>query len=312
MTLGVLLAACAAKPVVVARPAPPFSAAEARGWQGYLDSVEGFLRLSEARLRGLAVLEVRSRLAENLGRVSASKVELPRHVVLRAGRLITALDRLFQRVSASTSGDSAPTDDVALPTVRLFPTAAGEPLTGDAQPAPGAPNALAPEPDAQISEAEMDDGGPAVDIVPPPPEPGSYFRWPLASARVTSRFGYRTDPIHKRLGYHDGVDLSAPRGTTVLAAAQGRVTFAGRRGGAGNLVVLLHGNGSKTLYAHLDRVLVAPGASIPAGGAVGLVGATGRATGPHLHFVVRWNGKLVDPLAVVGKSARQLASRLEP
>jgi murein DD-endopeptidase MepM/ murein hydrolase activator NlpD len=168
------------------------------------------------------------------------------------------------------------------------------------------------DPDAEISESEIDDGGPAVDIVLPAPEPGALLRWPLLGARITSRFGARRDPIHGRRSFHDGVDISAKRGTPVLAAATGRVTFAGRRGGSGNVVVLLHTGGHKTVYAHLERIHVARGSRVRQGDIVGLVGSTGRSTGPHLHFVVRIAGKLANPLDTVGRTPRELQAMIGP
>ena len=100
--------------------------------------------------------------------------------------------------------------------------------------------------------------------------------------------------------FHAGIDLLAPRGTAVRAAAPGRVVLAGyAAGGWGNLVVIVHTNGARTMYAHLSRVTVRRGQSILSGTRVGLVGATGDATGPHLHFEVRVRGAAVDPLAAL-------------
>jgi peptidoglycan hydrolase-like protein with peptidoglycan-binding domain len=114
--------------------------------------------------------------------------------------------------------------------------------------------------------------------------------WPLR-ARIGSPFGPRG------LGFHAGVDLVAPTGVPVAAAAAGRVVWAGRRaGGWGLLVTLAHGDGVRTMYAHLSRVDVRVGERVGVGATVGLVGATGEARGPHLHFEVRLRGAAVDPL----------------
>jgi murein DD-endopeptidase MepM/ murein hydrolase activator NlpD len=96
--------------------------------------------------------------------------------------------------------------------------------------------------------------------------------------------------------FHAGLDFLAPAGDQVAAAAGGRVVFARAHGGGwGKLVVLAHGSGVRTLYAHLSRIDVRPGAHVAAGSTIGLVGATGRATGPHLHFEVHVRGAAVDP-----------------
>ncbi len=113
--------------------------------------------------------------------------------------------------------------------------------------------------------------------------------------RITSDFGVRRDPFHGRRRSHRGVDLSAPLGAPVVAARTGTVRFAGERGGYGNLVIVDHGGGLETWYAHLDRIDVRAGSRIAAGRDLGTVGQTGRATGPHLHFEVREHGVAVDP-----------------
>jgi murein DD-endopeptidase MepM/ murein hydrolase activator NlpD len=97
--------------------------------------------------------------------------------------------------------------------------------------------------------------------------------------------------------FHTGLDFSAASGTPVVAAASGRVTFAGRStGGWGNLVTIAHPGGTRTLYAHLLRVGVRVGQRVEAGNRIGRVGSSGRSTGPHLHFEVRLRGAAVDPL----------------
>jgi murein DD-endopeptidase MepM/ murein hydrolase activator NlpD len=101
-------------------------------------------------------------------------------------------------------------------------------------------------------------------------------------------------------GWHPGIDFPARTGTRVVAAAAGRVAFAGYDDGYGLLVVLDHGRGVQTLYAHLSVAAVAPGATVAAGALVGRVGATGFATGPHLHFEVRVRGAAADPAPALG------------
>jgi murein DD-endopeptidase MepM/ murein hydrolase activator NlpD len=116
----------------------------------------------------------------------------------------------------------------------------------------------------------------------------SGFIWPVAGT-VTSGFGYRWGRLH------EGIDIAAPSGTAVHAAASGTIIYAGGLGGYGNIVVIDHGGGLSTAYAHLSSIWVA-GGSVSQGQAIGAVGCTGSCTGPHLHFEVRVNGSAVDPL----------------
>ncbi len=100
--------------------------------------------------------------------------------------------------------------------------------------------------------------------------------------------------------FHTGFDFVAPRGTAVGSARAGRVTWAGPRGSFGQAVVIAHGSGVRTLYAHLSRVDVVVSERVAAGEQIGLVGSTGRSTGPHLHFEVRLRGAAVDPFGAFG------------
>jgi murein DD-endopeptidase MepM/ murein hydrolase activator NlpD len=113
--------------------------------------------------------------------------------------------------------------------------------------------------------------------------------------RLTSNFGLRTDPIDGSQRFHVGVDLAGREGTPILAAAAGVVKRAGERGGYGNAVEIDHGGGVTTLYAHASELNVVPGEKVEPGQELGTVGATGRATGAHLHFEVRHDGRPVDP-----------------
>jgi murein DD-endopeptidase MepM/ murein hydrolase activator NlpD len=122
-----------------------------------------------------------------------------------------------------------------------------------------------------------------------PPASPIPLGWPLL-ASVGDRYGPRSDR------FHAGVDLPAPRGTAVIAAAPGRVSWAAPRDGWGNLVTVNHGHGVRTMYAHLSTVDVKVGQWVAGGTILGRVGSTGDATGPHLHLEVRINGAAVDPL----------------
>lgn len=129
----------------------------------------------------------------------------------------------------------------------------------------------------------------------------AFTRNPLPVSTITSRFNpNRLHPIFKTRRPHRGVDYGAPRGTPVRATGNGRVIFAGRKGGYGNAVILQHGDTYKTLYAHLHRFRkgLGNGQSVKQGDTIGYVGATGWATGPHLHYEFQVNGQHVDPLKV--------------
>ncbi|MFC4254980.1 peptidoglycan DD-metalloendopeptidase family protein [Altererythrobacter xixiisoli] len=117
-----------------------------------------------------------------------------------------------------------------------------------------------------------------------------------ANIRLSSRYGLRRDPLHGQHRMHHGIDIPGARGTQVNASAAGRVRFAGTAGGYGRMVDIEHGDGVTTRYGHLDRILVQPGMVVSQGETIGLMGATGRATGNHLHFEIRRDGRSVDPL----------------
>lgn len=116
-----------------------------------------------------------------------------------------------------------------------------------------------------------------------------------APEHVTSGFGPRIHPIDGGSKYHTGIDLRAAEGSPVLAAESGVVKTAGRRGGYGNAVEIDHGGGLTTLYAHASELLVVPGEKVKEGQAIARAGASGHATGPHLHFEVRLDDRPVDP-----------------
>lgn len=119
--------------------------------------------------------------------------------------------------------------------------------------------------------------------------------WPV-EGEITSTFGERPHPVFNTRSMHTGIDIAAPYGTAVRAAASGEVLYAGWVSGYGQVVILDHGGGITTVYAHLSRMLVSEGQSVRAGDVIGRVGRTGLATTAHLHFEVRVDGKAVDPM----------------
>lgn len=130
----------------------------------------------------------------------------------------------------------------------------------------------------------------------------AFLASPMEFSRVTSGFAMRFHPILQNWRAHNGVDYGAPTGTPVRSVGDGVVESAGRQNGYGNVVQLLHSNGSSTLYAHLSRIDVRTGQHVEQGQRIGAVGATGWASGPHLHFEFRVGGQFQDPLKIARES----------
>jgi murein DD-endopeptidase MepM/ murein hydrolase activator NlpD len=132
------------------------------------------------------------------------------------------------------------------------------------------------------------------------------MKTPVDGARISSTFGAREHPI---LGYtrmHKGIDFAVPKGTPVMAAGNGTVTFAGVQNGFGNIIVISHGNGYQTAYAHLSKFMAREGSRVRQGQVVAYSGMTGLATGPHLHYEIRVNNAQVNPATVKVASGRSL------
>jgi murein DD-endopeptidase MepM/ murein hydrolase activator NlpD len=137
------------------------------------------------------------------------------------------------------------------------------------------------------------------------PPPVGVLSWPLPGARVTQGFGSSAYSIEPQVGgyphFHTGLDLQGPPGSLILASAAGRVTLvalstgSGPQGGYGTYIVIDHGGGLTTLYAHLAAALVHKGEAVTRSEPIGVQGSTGNSTGPHLHFEVRVDGTPVDP-----------------
>lgn len=130
------------------------------------------------------------------------------------------------------------------------------------------------------------------------------FAWPVPdSKRITSYFGNRKDPFTGKTKGHNGMDIGAPQGTTIVAAASGVVLVAEYLNGYGNTVIIEHGNGMRTLYGHIRNggTVVSAGDRVERKQKIAEVGSTGRSTGPHLHFEVHKNGQLQDPLDYLKK-----------
>lgn len=126
------------------------------------------------------------------------------------------------------------------------------------------------------------------------------FKWPCpSSTRITSTFGYRTQPTEGASTYHKGIDIGASTGSSIVAAAGGSVVTAAYSVSAGNYIMIYHGDGIYTVYMHASKLLVSAGDEVSQGQTIGLVGSTGVSTGSHLHFGVSVNGTYVNPLNYV-------------
>jgi murein DD-endopeptidase MepM/ murein hydrolase activator NlpD len=143
----------------------------------------------------------------------------------------------------------------------------------------------------------------------------AFLRSPVEFTRITSGFSLaRFHPFLQTWRAHKGVDFAAPTGTAVRAAGDGKVTFAGRQNGYGNVVILQHGGANSTVYAHLSRFAAGtrPGARVGQGTVIGYVGQTGWATGPHLHYEFRVNSVQRNPMTIALPDAPPLAAADRP
>ncbi|MCK8816634.1 M23 family metallopeptidase [Natroniella sulfidigena] len=122
--------------------------------------------------------------------------------------------------------------------------------------------------------------------------------WPLKTEdrRITSAFGDRFHPVLERMTFHNGIDIAVWYNNEVIATGNGEVVEAGNKGGYGRVVVIDHGFGYRTLYAHNNRILVNVGDKVKRGETIALSGNSGRSTGPHLHYEVHFNGEPLDPI----------------
>jgi len=125
------------------------------------------------------------------------------------------------------------------------------------------------------------------------------FISPLGNPDITRTFGLRKDPFQGTWKKHKGIDLAAPLGAPVTAAASGRVIYSGWLGGYGKAIKIAHSKGYSTLYGHLSRIFVKYGTKVYRGQIIGRCGKTGRATGPHVHFEIFRGRKTIDPLSVL-------------
>lgn len=193
-----------------------------------------------------------------------------------------------------------------LPTVRSFLFHSGQAAALASVAVLAMAAAPSPEPYVEVAEAEA-----AVPVPPPvtaearPAGPMTRliaFVTPLKGYAINSAYGLRRLAGEARARQHKGVDIAAPQGTSVFVASEGEVMRTGYdANGYGRFIEVRHPNGMSTLYAHLSRVDVARGDRLGSGERIGLVGSTGRSTGPHLHFEVRRDHAQVNPTSVLGQ-----------
>ncbi len=145
-----------------------------------------------------------------------------------------------------------------------------------------------------LSAVSLGESTPLIVAIGTKPLPeGCLFLWPV-QGRVSSDYGYRY--IFGETNFHQGVDIAAPMGSAISAGADGQVVFVGERGSYGNLVILHHDNGFYSYYGHCSKLLVTVGQTVTQGQIIAAVGSTGRSTGPHCHFELRYDNSPIDPL----------------
>lgn len=138
-----------------------------------------------------------------------------------------------------------------------------------------------------------------------------FLRLPLKFGRVTSKFSIkRFHPVDRKYRAHKGIDYGAPIGTPIYATADGIVSFSGRSGGYGKLVVLKNSNGYKTYFAHCNRLLVRRGMKIKQGQLIARVGRTGKVTGPHVHYEIRYKNKPINPTRIITTKSKAINKEL--
>jgi murein DD-endopeptidase MepM/ murein hydrolase activator NlpD len=244
---------------------------------------------AEAARQRQLVAQVRARRAEyeaelrDLQRVSRQLGDL-----LRAAHAADAA-RLAAAKRAATVRTTTPAPVPGRPPSRPSPTAAKPP----SRPTTTAARGTSP-PSAPPTTNNAGSGG--------PPRIAVQLSYPLPGYPVVSTYGWRIHPILGVRKLHEGIDIGAPEGTPIHASAAGTVIWAGPRNGYGNAVIIDHGSGVGTVYAHQSKVGAAVGQRVSRGQVIGYVGHTGLAITPHLHFEVRVNGRTYDPLAYVHPS----------
>jgi murein DD-endopeptidase MepM/ murein hydrolase activator NlpD len=256
--------------------------------------------------------EVRAAQAAFVARMAALEAESAAiGALLRAQLATTTIAPATTAAATPAAGGTGPASPTPLPPASQPATPAppaAPPPAPPAAPPPAPPRppattaspAPAPSPTATTATtAPAASARPTGPVGNPPPVRTSLGH-PLPGFPLVSGYGSRIHPLLGSRRMHEGIDIWAPAGTPIRAAADGVVVWAGPRGGYGTAVILAHGGGLGTVYAHQSSVAVSQGQRVSRGDTIGFVGQTGLAAGPHLHFEVRVNGVAYDPLHYLG------------
>jgi len=277
-------------------------------------------------LLGIAIATLGLPLLIGLGAELSATAELARLRIMRASleeenaNYRSATDTFTEQIRALAGvvGDLQPNGDVARPPV-IHPVANDQTARAGARAGPTAPALVAAAvlPSFAPPDQIFDVLGGVLRVLTnglPSIERGVRSRQELAAAApsiwpaqgwLTAAFGERSNPLTGEPGFHEGIDISASEGEPVYATADGTVEAASFAGDFGNLVVVGHGFGISTRYAHLSGFAVRPGVMVKRGDVVGYVGATGRATGAHVHYEVLVDDKPINPLEVLTNTIRR-------
>jgi murein DD-endopeptidase MepM/ murein hydrolase activator NlpD len=216
----------------------------------------------------------------------------------RVSELQTANNAIVQRVREKTAGRMAELEGI-IRQVGMNPAALKKEVTdqkpelrkGKSQGGPFIPaDAMAMSESENIMYSNLDELALLQEVID-----GLPLSYPIQDAEEQSRFGNRIDPFTGRLAFHSGLDLSGPPGSRIYSTAPGKVVTAGRNGAYGNMVDIEHGFDISTRYGHLSQILVHEGQIVKKGDLIGIQGSTGRSTGQHLHYEVRFHDRPLNP-----------------
>ena len=247
-----------------------------------------------------AIRERINRLNDELKRLRSNQAAFLTHTASVASLRINELERVLRSVNINihTVAD-VNSAEIGAPQQPRF--GRGGPFIALRPFAEGAYTNFTPVALFNQKATRLDDLNAAVRVLP--------LSEPLNDYVLTSPFGRRNDPLNFLTGIHEGVDFGAPTGTPIAATGNGRVVTAGYKDRYGYMVEIDHGMGIVTRYAHMSKIIAAIGQDIRRGDNVGLVGNTGRSTGPHLHYEVRMNGKAFNPTKFINAGRNVLAGK---
>jgi murein DD-endopeptidase MepM/ murein hydrolase activator NlpD len=250
-------------------------------------------RQEEAHAQGHRLHQAEKRLTDTRQRVSAAR-DQRRAVVAERRKAVSDKRALLDRIQANKATSRRMAEQLSSEVNQVKDIIAAAEAAAAAQAKREQQQQVTPPPSAPSAPTSAPQV-PAAPAMSTTPSSGGRLAWP-ASGPVTSGFGMRVDPVTHVYQLHSGIDIAAGYGATVSAADDGTVIYVGTMSGYGNVVVIDHGGGLSTLYAHLSSYSVAEGQAVSRGSPIARVGCTGYCTGPHLHFEVRINGTPTDPM----------------